>query len=634
MIDAQPTPTHPETAAPVQAAPIRIAIPYLWVGMILLFAFALTLRVADLDVIPLSAPEAREALAAYRTVYPPAPASDIEAIVHSSPLLYLLQSASFAALGQGEGAARAVTAVSGALFLLVPLLFRRELGAGRAFALVVLFAFSPVLLFASRESAAPLWAAGFALMMLWAAVRVPENPRTYGTVAVVLAAVLVFLIEGAGLLWLALVAGAAWVAFVQTRRAEADDAESAGAGAAARGWLAALPWSIALPAALLVVVVVATFALLNLDGLSSVGAVLGEGVGLFITPNPAADGLFAYPLLVAVFYEPFIMGFALVAVYALWRSERWTAADRFFAVWLGGGTVLALITPGALSAHALWLTLPAAGLASGAVMRTFRALNRPGEWYIPPYSRAVLATVIVFLLASLSVALHDVTRSFMNVRGAGLAGLSLDPAMVVLLVVSALFVLISVFMAGTVWNSRVAVHGLGLGVLVFGLWTSLGAAWDASVTRADDPAELYRLYRVTHRDTALLRETLLDVAERESRGFTEMPLTLVAPSDGVAAWVARDFRNAVFVTDYVAARGAPVVLGANGQMPDDLGAGYLGQDFTLSQTWSTSTLTPFELAPWWTQRVVATPIVGLENADLWLRADIYSGSQFFDTQGQ
>ena len=103
------------------------------------------------------------------------------------------------------------------------------------------------------------------------------------------------------------------------------------------------------------------------------------------------------------------------------------------------------------------------------------------------------------------------------------------------------------------------VAGLGLGLAIFGGLTSLGAGWNAAVTNADAPVVFWHM-TATHGDTALLRQTLFDVADRQSGGLPAMPVTVIAPQDGIVAWLLRDFTHADFIDNVGDAAGDEVVL--------------------------------------------------------------------------
>jgi hypothetical protein len=76
-----------------------------------------------------------------------------------------------------------------------------------------------------------------------------------------------------------------------------------------------------------------------------------------------------------------------------------------------------------------------------------------------------------------------------------------------------------------------------------------------------------------------------DIADRETKGFPTMALTVEAPQDSVLAWLVRDFVNARFITDLQRSAWRRVVLVSSLVVPD-LGGDYVGQDFTIEETWS------------------------------------------------
>ena len=96
---------------------------------------------------------------------------------YHGPLLYALDAAAFALLGDDDGTARLVPALAG--ILLLPLLFaaRRELGKNGALAAACLVVVSPTLLFYSRYLVADLHVALLGLAWLLAAARYRETGR-------------------------------------------------------------------------------------------------------------------------------------------------------------------------------------------------------------------------------------------------------------------------------------------------------------------------------------------------------------------------------------------------------------------------------------------------------------------------
>src|SRR5687767_12744054 len=103
-------------------------IPLEFIAYTVLILFALVLRVADLDIVPMSDAEAIQALPAYQVLNPQTPAQPQPA---QSPIVFWLQMVSFALLGGDELAARLPGVFGGIVLILIPLLFRERIGRER-----------------------------------------------------------------------------------------------------------------------------------------------------------------------------------------------------------------------------------------------------------------------------------------------------------------------------------------------------------------------------------------------------------------------------------------------------------------------------------------------------------------------
>lgn len=104
---------------------IAITISLEAVLYIVILIAAVILRLPDLDVIPLNQFEAREALAVFRTIDPEAVGTRLES---QQPLAFAFNAVFMGIGGVESGAARAATALLGAVLCLMPILFRRWLG--------------------------------------------------------------------------------------------------------------------------------------------------------------------------------------------------------------------------------------------------------------------------------------------------------------------------------------------------------------------------------------------------------------------------------------------------------------------------------------------------------------------------
>lgn len=615
------------------AQPRSIVISVEMIIYLLLIGLAAALRFAELNTIPLSERESMEALAAWRAVYPGAAGAD--PLIASSALNFITQALSFSLLGGDEFSSRFFVALAGTALTFAPLLFRGWLGHTRTLMFCLLLAASPILLLTSRSASPVIWSLGCTVLMLWGICRWQMTRQTaYAVAGTVGAAGLLFLSEGGGIILFAIIAVSLIAAQIMTRRADArytfeeDDAVAESEPAAASSWLrlpADFPWSMALPAAGLISAALATGFLLYPQGFAVVGESLADFFRGLSQPTPGST--FLYPLVMSVFYELFFWVFALVSIVYLVQTFRITFIERFFIAWLVCGVAASIIFPGALADHALWFVVPLCGLIAPLLERMLQPDDRLVEWASPYWVRGLLALIVLGLMLAFTLALHVAARSLMSLETLGDLFADGRGALNFLAAIALLGVgILSFIVSVVIWNGRTAMRGFGLGLLIFGLVTSLGAGWNAAVANAERPTVFWQTSTISS-DTFLLRRTLLDLAARRSRGFTQMPLTVVGPSNGPIAWLVRDFDRARFVPDLAEARGADIVLVAPATtIITDLGGPYVGQDFTLRRSWDASTLRLTEVLAWWTQGRTRFDVTGLQNAELWLRQDVYDGT--------
>lgn len=585
--------------------------------VVIVAVLALTLRVAELDTLPLSADEATPALAAFKLLYPH---SFVTATTAPSPWVFGIQAIAFNLLGPTEFAARILTALAGVGVVLSPLLFRRVIGRSRAFLLTLVLFASPVLLMASRMSSPVVWTVLLAAVAGTAAWQfLASGNRGYAVLATIALVSVILLADPAGFLLALMVLGA--VLLTRWTGRSDDEAEPDAMSRRLGEW----PWLNGIAAAFLVVFVVSTLFLLNQRGFNNIGALLSTGLGGFSTVYPAAPPL--YTLLISLFYEPFLWLFGLVGLLLAWRRGMPTL-DRFFAFWLLLAGIASLLYVGGGPTYALWLTLPLAGLTTRSLLEALRDDPR-NIWHFPGWSRWLVAAIVVALMMILSVALQTVGRSLTRIDPLlPTETLSrVDPIGVILVVMVIMFTIVGFFLVASVWDRATAARGGALGLLIFGLLTGLAAGWNAAVPNWSNGNEPWHL-RPTSDNAWMLRDTLYEIAARESRGEPSYALAMQAPGDGVMAWLVREFTDVRLIESAEAAGDAPVVLlpsaGIEGLEPA-LAANYVGQDFVLRRAWAISNLRNVDLLAWWLQRYPNQAGVPYESLDLWVRQDVYSG---------
>jgi hypothetical protein len=362
----------------------------------------------------------------------------------------------------------------------------------------------------------------------------------------------------------------------------------------------------------------------------------------------------AFPLAIALFYEPFLCLFALVGVVLLWRRAAFDFVERFLLVWVIVAALVAILYADGKAAHALWLIVPLAGLASYTMTALLIDDDNAGLWGvrisdtefawqpIPRWSKWLLMAITVGLLAVVAIHVQSVGQSIMQLvvpedytnNVVGFLFTAQNRTLVsemALIVLGVLFLGVVYLLAASMWGNTTSAQGGALGLAIFALVTSLGSGWHAAVHYAHDPVELWHT-EATHPEVFLLRDTLLDVALRESEGFKLMDVTVVEQGgiseDGVVAWVLRDFPNTQFVESVQEAQQARIVLLERQSRPEDehpaLNSDYVGQSFTIGQRWQ-QPLHASDFVAWWTQRKTRTPAVPTNVVVLWLRQDVYEG---------
>jgi len=593
-----------------------------FIAYAVLILLAVVLRIAQLDAVPLTNAEARGALAAWRAVQPDVPGSTIP---FESPLLFFLHSLSFSVLGASEFSARIWTVLGSVGLILSPLLFRDLLGRGRTLIFSVLLAFSPVLLVTSRTDNPLIWTMLVGVAALWALWRYYESASgKFAILATLLIVAGILLTDPTGMIFVMILVGGGLFARWITPRHIADDEGSPVENVLSvfRERLQALPWQSALLIAVLVVVVVSTLFMLYPAGFENVGPMLGAGLRGVTVPRPGIP--FLFPLLNSLFYEPVVVIMGLVAIVWMLRRDQLTFVERFLIGWLVFGLLAAIAYAGGGPEHALWFLLPLGGLASSLVAGVLARVEHPLWWDVPGWSKWVVMVATIGVLGMFAIHLQAFARALITSPEGSFQFLNANTASIVWVIISLLFMVIGFFLASSIWGIGMTAQGAALGLLAFGLVTSLGSGWRAAVVTAENPVEFWNRNPVSD-DVFLLRKTLNELADRQTNGFPQIPITVLAPDDGILAWTLRDFANTRFITDVNDAKNQEIVLLPQTVEPPDLGGSYVGQRFDISASWNPQTVQLGDWLAWWLQQKTRLAAQPSDVMVLWLRQDVYDG---------
>ncbi len=620
---------------------VQVALSLEAVAYLLFIGLALALWLGQLSAVPMTDLEASRALPAWQMVNPDAPGTPQPA---TSPVVFWLQAATFSVLGATEFAARLPGVLGGLLLMLLPLLWRQHIGAGRAFLMSVLLALSPVVMMSARTADPVLWASVFTLFMLWALWHyVATENQSAATLTGVGLAGLLFLSAPGGL-WLLLIlllagGGALWWSML----AAPDERDSPGDDLwyTAKRKLLRFPRARAFAALVLTVFLVATGFMLYPGSLQIVGQGVGAAfAGLTQSAQPNAPG--AFPLLVLLTYNPLLIAFGAVASgVIILRGADFT--ERFAILWLALMALFLAVVPGAMAAHALWLVLPLVYLVACLAVDLFEYHMPPlfwmDEWFEEADNYAwmkwVVASVTVILFFMLTVHLGEIGRGLVNMPSQWSLNVFSEARFnemrysILWVLITLMFGMVLYLLSSSLFGRDNALQGAGIGVLVFMLGAGVASGWNASVENVTHPPEVWHVNAVSP-DAVTLRETLHDLDRRSDGGLSLLPVTVVTDAeagltdDGLVAWLLRDFENARFTDSVdIASRDEVILLPAASDDDPELGGSYVGQSVTLRQAWSVSSLRGQDVLAWWLQRSVPQADFDSDTAVLWVRMDVY-----------
>ena len=630
-----------------------------YIGIALL---SLWLRVTLLDATPISELEARQALHAWQTLGHDAAGGFT---VSSSPLTYLTQLLTFSLAGADEFTARIVTALAGFALGMTPLLFRDSLGRTRAFVWACLLSFLTVPLAASRYADGASFMLLFAMLAVWMIRRYWYSQRVSDAGwAIVFVTFMLLLSSPAGIPLLIVLIAAGWLAVWRTALSAPQRLDLPGDDILqlAVKQLRAFPFAATLAFPFALVFACATLFMLDPAGLRTVAALLDQAAAGATQSASLAGIRLGFAAL--VLQEPLLIIFALGGAWLLWRHGDVTYVDRFAAAWAALGALALLIYPGARPADALWVVAPLSLLASYGIAQLmvdrrivvlWQGADEPADnaeeaedeagatLYTTQYWWAKWAISLAALLCLLiiSVQFMQVARMLADLpAGSGLGDiLALAEASHLrllqalgLLLVTAIICLVIFLLVASSWGYGTSLQGLGLGFVWLLALSGPGGAWQAAVSEPDQPDGLWRETAVT-REAYLLRETLFELAKRETAGFPLLDITIVTERGGsfdgrgLLAWLTRDFPNARHVAFAGAAAGERIVIMRDeAELAAQLAGDYVGQRFVTRRSWTLADMPVWDWAAWWSQGHIDAARINEEALMLWLRQDVYAGA--------
>ena len=560
---------------------------------------AVGLRLYRLDGRPMQAPEAAQALAAWRSAQGLPQGS---ALGNASPILFTSNMFLFALFGAGDFLARLLPALSGALLVIGPYFLRRRVGRMGALAASFLLAISPSALFFSRYLGGEIIVAACALAITWGLFDYLDQRRPKH-LYLAAAALGLALSAGEGTYTFIFVVAAFVLALALVNRFS-DSSEHwqrvSDAWQAARGQNGLLRDCAALLA--LILGLVCTGFLLHLSSLQ-------DGIDLFtgwlsaFLPQVGGHPWY-YHLQLLLVYEPLVLVFGLAAVVYLCLLERRRRDlfSLFLAYWSAAALLIYLVAGGRGAGDVLLIVLPLALLAGAFIGRLLDELVARASWVREGLFVALTCPMVAYLSLELG---GYASRGGRN---------SLLLALVAVLILVGLFVLYWIS-----FGREPALRSGGLVLLLSLVFLTVSISCYLNYRRGSDPREIV-LASPTSRELFDLVETVEMAFSREGDSRS-IAMTVHQGAGPVVAWYLRDFDDVEFVAQLSPSIDTPVVIAPADEQEPTLGAQYSGQDFALASTWKLQGLSGPGLMEWLFYRQSPTP-VQTDDLVLWVKQEL------------
>ena len=568
----------------------RLTIENVLWGLVL--ALALAVRLLNLGGVPLSDPEASQALQALSLI---PGAVHIEPLPAGSQPGYLaLTGLFFALFGSSDGLARLVPAVAGVLLCLAPFFFRQKIGRLAALIMAFGLALDPGMVAISRLAGGPMLALSFGVLSLgmlavgrvvWAGVflglALLGGPAVWQGVLIL---ALTFALER-------LLHRFGWLAAPEMEASGIDN-------------IASLPtdWHRGVIAALATFLLVGTLFGGFPQGLAAFGASLTGFLFGWAAPQSATVPQL---LLVLLAYQPLAIIFGLIAAVRAWFEADPTA--RRLSLWVLVALLISLIYPARQVGDLVWVILPLWGLAAIELARYFRA-GIEHRWLV------LGQAILVFLLLSMGwLNLAGFSQPIPDQRAYGLR---------IAVLFGLLFLVgLTTMMTGFGWSWTAAGQGLVLGVVASLAIYQISGVWNSSQSQS---AQFFAIWQPAPQtgENRLMMQTVNDLSEWSTGMANQIDVTIAVDAPSLR-WAFRNFPKAVFIPEQqvLSLRQSPsiVISRVLGQEPA-LSVSYRGQDFSWWRYPGWQGVLPQPLLSWLAYR--ENPAVK-EQLILWARTDLF-----------
>ncbi len=519
----------------------------------------------------------------------------------------------FFLFGSSNGLARVWPALAGALLVLLPAFFHRQLSSKAALFLAFGLALDPGLVAVSRLAGGAMPALAFGLLALGAAYQR----------RVILAGVLggLALISGPAVLAGAVGLALTWGVILLFERAGVLET-----------WLA--PWERVSPILAeneeltteVVTTNQGTFLRTGLYFLAGTALLAGtlffrfpQGLGAlagtlttYLRGWAEPSGVPALQLPVALLiYQPLPLIFGVIGAVQGWRNGLpQSGLARRLSLWALIALLLAVLYPARQVSDLAWTLVPLWALAALELAESLAPEEETQNRLIIAGQTALLFVLVVFAWNYLLV------MSNANL----LSGPATLRNMIILVVGAVGMGAVTTLLVSLGWSWPVARRGLVLGgSITLGLYM-LSGMWGLSQVRPDGGQELWSQVP-SYGEVNLFAKTITALSEWHTGQRNELDVVVLADSPSLR-WALRFWPNARFAANLSPEDLPSAIVAYKGQEPPALAASYRGQDFPWESFPAWQGVLPPDLARWLAFRIA--PLQSNEVI-LWARADLFPG---------
>jgi uncharacterized protein (TIGR03663 family) len=589
----------------------------------LILVIGLGFRLWNLGAYPLSAAEAEQSLVAWTLYFGGQPEAELY-----SPLLLTLNTLTFFLFGASDATARLATVLLGSSLILLPALFRNQLGPLVSLLTSLLLAISPAAVFLSRTINSEIGVAVGALMLLAGFFNWTETGRQRwlwlmaGGLAIMLTAgpmaYSVLVVFGI-ILFIRLPAFKARVSHglqLSTATKRGVTVKEAGEQSERQGEAELQPEGeetshfglrragIFLLVTLLLLATTFTF---NLSGFGMVAGFVTDWLGRFGLQTRPEAGFNAVFLL--TIYEPLVVAAGLTGLaLVLLRQDL---LGTTLGGWFVGLLVLDLIMGGRPNGSVILLLVPLAFLAAIALTGLGEGIRHRGSWGNEGIMLAAGLVIAVFAYIGLTGWLT---------RACGPDDTLCQYGWLQPVAALALFLMI-VFFFGFINDASTAGRGAALAAVAVGLLATISIGW-----RLNYGPLMHLGYQPlagipASTELVQLTNTLTDQSESRVGDARLLDVTLAGITNPALRWQLREFDHLNQANSPQG--GAPataIITPPSYEGGLDLSQAYLGQDLALDAVWSPVGLPAKEFFKWLIYRQVDERPEG-NRVVLWLRLD-------------